>query len=49
LTITIELYNQLIPILDRHYESQRKLHRVYRQLLSVVGVALFLTLGAVLV
>ena len=45
----IELYNQLLPILERQYHAQRKLHRVYRQALTLVSAALVITLGVVLI
>jgi len=39
-----EIYNHLVPLLDRHWEAMRDLHRFYRKLLAGLGAGLTLSL-----
>ena len=42
--VKAEVYSHLVPLLDRHWQEMRDLHRFYRKLLAGLGAGLALTL-----
>lgn len=42
--VKAEVYNHLVPLLDRHAQTTRDLHRFYQKLLAGLGTGLTLTL-----
>ena len=42
--VKAEVYAHLVPLLDRHWQVMRDLHRFYRKLLAGLGAGLALTL-----
>ena len=41
----VAVYNHLIPILERHHDTQQALHRTYRRLLACSWASLLLVAG----
>lgn len=42
--VKAEVYGHLVPLLDRHWQETRNLHRFYRKLLTGLGAGLILSL-----
>lgn len=42
--VKAEVYGHLVPLLDRHWQEIRDLHRFYRKLLTGLGAGLTLSL-----